>query len=253
MRISRLFIGLPLLALLAACSNLEQRQYEACIVGMTALGGAVGGGASGGSAVVPGGAVGAALSPMICGKAKATPPPPAPADSDGDGVIDAEDQCPGTPRGAAVDSRGCALDSDRDGVPDYRDRCARTPAGVSVDENGCPEKDEVLLTVERVGFAFDSSRLDAAARDALDQAVRVIRDNPGVRLAVIGHTDSVGTAAYNQGLSERRAAAVVDYLVSRGIDRSRLSAEGRGEAEPVASNDTDDGRERNRRVQLVVR
>ncbi|MHA7817551.1 MAG: OmpA family protein [Pseudohaliea sp.] len=246
----RLLVVLPLCLLLGACSNLTQREYERCIAGVTAIGGAVGGAVSGGSGVLPGAVGGAGFSALWCTEAE--PPPPPPADSDGDGVVDGSDRCPGTPAGARVDARGCALDSDGDGVPDYRDRCARTPAGVTVDDSGCPVKDEVVLTVDEVNFAFDSAELDAASRRALDGIVDTVKAHGGLTLGVIGHTDSTGPEAYNQKLSERRAAAVRDYLVSRGVNADALVASGRGESEPVAGNDTREGRERNRRVELVV-
>ncbi|KGE03956.1 OmpA family protein [Pseudohaliea rubra] len=245
----RRLVLLPLLLALGACSNLSERGYERCIVGFTAAGGAVGGGVSGGSGVLPGTAGGAALSTLFCVEAE---PPPPPADSDGDGVAEGSDSCPGTPAGARVDAQGCALDSDGDGVPDYRDRCAGTPAGVTVDDVGCPVKDEVVLTVNAVNFAFDSAELDAASRRALDRIVATVKGHGSVTLGVIGHTDSSGPEAYNQRLSERRAGAVREYLVSQGVAPDALVASGRGEAEPVAGNDTREGREQNRRVELVV-
>ncbi|HKK22742.1 MAG TPA: OmpA family protein [Pseudohaliea sp.] len=248
----RVLVLVPLLLALGACSNLSQREYERCIVGVTALGGLIGGGVSGGSGVLPGAAGGAGFSALWCTEAEPPPPAPAPVDSDGDGVIDASDRCPGTPAGARVDARGCALDSDGDGVADYRDQCAGTPAGVTVDDSGCPVTDEVVLTVDEVNFAFDSAELDAASRRALDAIVDVVKAHGSVTLGVIGHTDSSGAEAYNQRLSERRAGAVREYLVSQGVDPSALTASGRGEAEPVASNDTREGRKQNRRVELVV-
>jgi OOP family OmpA-OmpF porin len=122
-----------------------------------------------------------------------------------------------------------------------------------VDSRGCPVKGEVVLSIDRLNFAFDSAELDDASKRALDAAVAVIRDNSEVSLGIIGHTDSTGPESYNQTLSERRAQAALDYLVSKGISADQLSASGRGEAEPVASNDTRDGRAQNRRVELVVR
>ena len=240
----------PLLLALGACTNLSEREYERCIAGVTALGGVVGGGISGGTGVLPGAVGGAGFSALWCTEAE--PPPPPPADSDGDGVVDGSDRCPGTAAGARVDARGCALDSDGDGVPDYRDQCAGTPAGVTVDDSGCPVKDEIVLTVDEVNFAFDSAELDAASRRALDGIVDIVKAHESVTLGVIGHTDSSGPEAYNQTLSERRAAAVREYLVSRGVDGDALVASGRGESQPVASNDTREGREQNRRVELVV-
>jgi OOP family OmpA-OmpF porin len=148
---------------------------------------------------------------------------------------------------------GCALDSDDDGVADYLDRCPNTPAGATVDENGCPVAGEVVFTVDRLTFAFDSAELDSAGRSALDAAVAVLADHPEVGIDVVGFTDSTGPEAYNQKLSERRAQAAVAYLVGKGVPASQLRAVGRGEAEPVASNSTDDGRAQNRRIELVVR
>nr|BBD50094.1 outer membrane protein A precursor [Haliea sp. ETY-M] len=241
---------------LAACTATTQREYERCIVGLGVLGGAVGA-TSSGAAVVAGGGAGLLASGVIC-----KPPERAQtvmateaADSDGDGVDDANDACPGTPPNTKVNRRGCPPppDSDGDGVPDHRDDCPNTPAGTDVDTRGCPVPDTVVLTVDRLGFAFDSAALDAESRAALNSAVDVIKAHSGVMLDVVGYTDTSGPESYNQGLSERRAQAAVDYLVSKGVDRSQLRAVGRGEANPIASNDTRDGRSKNRRVELVVR
>jgi OOP family OmpA-OmpF porin len=122
-----------------------------------------------------------------------------------------------------------------------------------VDEWGCPVAGEVIFSADSLNFAFDSAELSADARRALDAAAAVIRDNPGVQLDLIGHTDSTGSEVYNLGLSERRARAAVAYLVGKGVSADQLRAIGRGEAEPIASNDTDRGRASNRRVELVVR
>lgn len=179
-------------------------------------------------------------------------PEPQDLDSDGDGVPDSRDYCPGTPAGVKVDSRGCPLDSDGDGVPDYKDRCANTPPNTEVDEHGCPLAGAKIFTIEGVHFAFDSAELRPEARSTLDEAVRVLRDNRGVTVAIVGHTDSTGSDAYNQNLSKRRAQSVYDYVVSRGVDTSRLQVYGRGEDEPVATNQTREGRAENRRVEFVV-
>ena len=86
----------------------------------------------------------------------------------------------------------------------------------------------------------------------LDEAARILMDHPDLRVSVEGHTDAMGSDAYNQALSERRAQAVKRYLVSAGVDASRLETMGYGESQPVASNDTEDGRAMNRRVELNV-
>lgn len=254
---TRIALLLPLAVVLGACSNLTERQMEKCVVGLTTAGGVIGGASSGGSGILPGAVIGTGLSMITCEQGKEAPPAPresVPVDSDGDGVDDNRDRCPRTPAGVDVDSRGCPLDGDRDGVADYLDQCAGTPAGVEVDKTGCPVKDEVVLTINRLGFAFDSAELDRSSRAALDRAVDVIKSHSkSVNLDVVGHTDSRGSDEYNQKLSERRAAAVVDYLVSKGVSRGSLSSSGKGESEPMASNNSEDGRAQNRRVELVVK
>lgn len=195
-------------------------------------------------------------------------------DSDGDGVPDDLDQCPDTPRGVKVDRRGCPLDSDGDGVPDYLDKCPNTPAGAPVDKTGCPldsDGDGVAdyldkcpdtpkgATVNSVGcwslegvvlFDFDRYDLKAEAYPLLNEVVSILKRNPGIEVEIQGHTDNIGTAAYNQQLSENRAKAVMDYLVDHGIASYRLMAKGCGFTQPVASNDTKEGRAKNRRVEL---
>ncbi|MBF8222093.1 OmpA family protein [Halomonas sp. 328] len=115
-----------------------------------------------------------------------------------------------------------------------------------------PEFEPVVLSSE-VNFAFDSAELTPAARHTLDDvALRLTRSSPDVRVHIAGHTDSTGSAQYNQGLSQRRADSVRDYLISRGVEGSRLVARGFGEERPVASNATDAGRAENRRVELDV-
>ena len=108
------------------------------------------------------------------------------------------------------------------------------------------------IVLRGVQFDFDKATIRADARPILDEAVSTLKDNSAISVAVEGHTDSVGTAAYNQRLSQRRAGSVRDYLVGHGISDSRLSVAGFSEAQPVASNATADGRAQNRRVELRV-
>jgi outer membrane protein OmpA-like peptidoglycan-associated protein len=103
-----------------------------------------------------------------------------------------------------------------------------------------------------VNFDFNKANIRADAAPVLDEAIRALRDAPSAGVVVEGHTDSVGTDAYNQRLSERRAAAVRDYLIRGGVAPTRLQAVGFGESRPVASNDTADGRAQNRRAELNV-
>jgi OOP family OmpA-OmpF porin len=110
-----------------------------------------------------------------------------------------------------------------------------------------------LDSVEGVNFAFDSDALTPAAENRLDDAIDMLQENPEIVVRIEGHTDSLGSEAYNMGLSERRAAAVVEYLVANGITRDRLTSVGMGENAPTADNNTEEGRARNRRVDFVIR
>ena len=198
-----------------------------------------------------------------------------PLDSDGDGVADYLDKCPGTPKGVKVDKAGCPLDSDGDGVADYLDKCPDTPKGVKVDKDGCPldsdgdgvadYKDKCPDTLKGVsvnsvgcwvvkGLQFDYDKADIKPEyfGQLDKGVRVLEMNPTVKIELHGHTDSIGSDEYNQALSKRRATAVRDYFVSKGIDSNRLTAKGMGEEDPVAPNETPEGRAENRRVELNI-
>lgn len=108
-------------------------------------------------------------------------------------------------------------------------------------------------TEELVFFDFDKSTITTAAEEALTIAVREMQENPTTVATIVGHTDSTGSASYNQGLSERRAQAVGNYLTNQGVAADRLSLSGRGEEEPTASNDTKEGRAQNRRAIVTVR
>jgi OOP family OmpA-OmpF porin len=113
-----------------------------------------------------------------------------------------------------------------------------------------PQPERIVL--RGVNFAFNSDKIDPSSMVILDVAAETLRKNPGVQVSVEGHTDSVGTEAYNQGLSLRRAESVRKALIEKGVPASRLTATGYGESRPVASNDTEDGRRLNRRVELNV-
>lgn len=173
-----------------------------------------------------------------------------PLDSDGDGVIDGLDECPNTYRNATVDIRGCELDDDNDGVVNRLDDCPNTAAGVRVDVNGCEIKDVIKLP--GVNFETNSDRLLPGADGVLRDAAATLQKYPDLVVEVAGHTDSAGAADYNQGLSERRAQTVRDYLINAGAAEAKLSARGYGEAQPIADNGTADGRARNRRVELRI-
>ena len=106
------------------------------------------------------------------------------------------------------------------------------------------------IVLRGVNFAFDSAEIDGASSVVLDAAADQLNECRNVSVTVEGNTDSIGTDAYNQGLSERRAESVRSHLVGRGVSASRLTAVGYGESRPIASNDTDEGRALNRRVEL---
>lgn len=167
-----------------------------------------------------------------------------PADSDQDGVYDHLDDCPKTPSSVSVDTRGCPVDSDLDGVPDYLDACPDTPRGASINERGC-----WVIT----GAHFDPGKwqIKQGLYPLLDEIVTILKGNPSLRVEIQGHTDNTGSEAHNLVLSHRRACAVMDYLVSKGVDSTRLFAGGYGSSKPVASNKTIHGRAKNRRVELV--
>jgi outer membrane protein OmpA-like peptidoglycan-associated protein len=166
-----------------------------------------------------------------------------PTDSDADGVPDYLDQCPDTPENVAVNGDGCPPDTDEDGVPDYLDKCPDTPYGASVNEAGC-------WVCKGVKFDFGSAHIEREFYPNLDEVVHILKETLSLNIEVQGHTDSIGTKPYNQKLSERRAKSVINYLTRKGISSKRLIAKGYGFTEPMASNETKEGRERNRRVQL---
>ena len=239
-KLSRLALIFVISAMVSGCANqkITPTQVICPVLGAVLGAGVVAGGLDGDSSgAMAGGAIlGAGLGYFLCQdrtperKAKPAPRPApkpapkpvAPLDSDGDGVIDANDECPGT------------------------------PAGVKVNAVGCPEVGTDLITMEGVNFATNSARLMPESAAILDAAVKALTDNPTVHVRVEGHTDSRGSAEYNKTLSEKRANAVASYLSGKGIDAGRMSAVGYGEAAPVAPNDTPENMYKNRRVELVV-
>jgi len=155
-------------------------------------------------------------------------------------------------------------DEDGDGVPDSRDKCPGTPHGVHVDANGCPPPAPVVeeavvvkeetIVIRDVHFQFDKATLTESDKEVLDKiATRLKAEAPTARLTVTGYTDSVGSDAYNQKLSDKRAHSVVEYLIQEGVPRSSfVSVVGAGESNPVADNSTADGRAQNRRTEIHI-
>ena len=171
-------------------------------------------------------------------------------DSDGDGVVDRLDLCPNTPTGRKVDAKGCDLDSDGDGVIDVLDQCPNTPAGDRVDAKGCSLPK--VMNLKGVNFDNDQASLRPEAIAILDEATAVLKRYPGMKVEVAGHTDSRSSNRHNLDLSQRRAKAVMDYFVGKGVDANRLAAKGYGEGQPLADNTTAEGRAKNRRVELRI-
>jgi len=169
-------------------------------------------------------------------------------DKDADGVADIHDQCPDTPAGMPVDAAGCMTDSDGDGIADQKDKCPGTPEGLMVDEDGCP----ISLTLA-IEFDVDKANIKPRYQTELQRGAEFIRQYPGSRILIAGHTDWTASDAYNLALSQRRADSVRNYLIENfGIKSERLEAKGYGEAFPIADNTTAEGRQRNRRVELSV-
>lgn len=168
-----------------------------------------------GSKAAPAAVAAPVVAAAVAAAVPAPPPPAAPADSDGDGVIDPSDQCPETPQGDRVGPQGCSC-------------------GVT----------------RQVQFKLDSAELTAADKATLDEVATNLTSLKFVAGTVVGHTDSSGSDAYNQKLSERRAETVSAYLQGKGVAVGRLAASGAGESEPIADNKTAEGRALNRRVVL---
>lgn len=169
-------------------------------------------------------------------------------DSDKDGVFDSKDECPNTPPEVIVNRQGCEIDCDEDGVVDSKDKCPRTPKGFKVDSDGCP-----LMATLKANFDTDKYNVTDEILNEAKIFAQFLNDNVGYKAILSGHTDSTGDEEKNKILSQNRANAIRDALVSFGVDRSRLTAIGKASTEPVASNATVEGRAQNRRteVQLV--
>ena len=179
-----------------------------------------------------------------------------PLDSDGDGVANAKDKCPNTPLGVQVDTKGCPLDSDGDGVYDSADKCPGTPKGLKVDKDGCPlpiPKKETVTIELHLEFSFDKSTIRPNYSTHLDGFAKFLKTYTDTTVLLEGHTDNLGPYQYNLDLSLMRAESVKNYLVTNyNIDPNRLGTNGYGPDQPVSTNDTRIGRQRNRRVSAVV-
>lgn len=176
-------------------------------------------------------------------------------DSDGDGVADSKDECSDTPFIAAVDGKGCPEDSDKDGIADYADAC---PDVYGIGSNrGCPaiekETHDILShAVHGVQFETGKDILLESSYANLDEVAQIMKDHPEYKLKINGHTDNVGDPESNMILSQARAASVMRYLEAQKIETSRMIATGFGETQPVETNETEEGRAANRRVDFEI-
>lgn len=178
-------------------------------------------------------------------------------DRDGDGVPDRQDRCPDRP--GPKELEGCP-DRDGDGIPDIDDKCPDEPGPVQND--GCPLKaGEPVVEIETsrlslrdmIQFDFGKDTIKPESGRILDEIASILKSHAEItRLRVEGHTDIVGSRAYNLDLSQRRASAVVRALVARGVPAPRLAAAGFGFDRPIATNATAAGRARNRRVEFTI-
>jgi outer membrane protein OmpA-like peptidoglycan-associated protein len=177
-------------------------------------------------------------------------------DGDKDGILDRDDKCLTEP-GVAPD--GCPPDSDGDGFVDPKDKCPNEPENKNgfEDDDGCP--DEIPAEVKRFtgvikGIEFENgkSAIRSVSRPLLDEAAGILNQHPTLKVMIVGHTDNVGSRAFNHTLSEKRAAAVKAYLAERGVDPERILTHGDGPDSPIASNKTRAGRAQNRRIEFTI-
>ena len=187
-----------------------------------------------------------------------------PYDLDADGIPDYMDRCPATPYSVDVDNYGCPLDSDLDGVPDYLDQCPGTLPGMQVDEQGCeitpkvpepvfeePELLDAFILSAGASFSFNSADLKPDAYPELENLLKEMKKYPMSRWKIEGYTDNIGSEGGNLRISKKRAEAVANYFISRGIPKGRFVIKGLGSTNPIADNRTEEGREKNRRVAIT--
>lgn len=187
-----------------------------------------------------------------------------PYDLDADGVPDYLDKCPDTPSGANIDKNGCPVDSDLDGVPDYLDQCPGTLPGLDVDENGCeintkkpdegfvePNPNDKITLKAATYFDLYNTELKTGEFPELDKILSVMKKYPISRWRIEGYTDSSRTESGSIQLSRLRAKSIANYFISRGVPAVRITTAGLGMANPIADNQTMEGRAMNNRIVII--
>ena len=185
-------------------------------------------------------------------------------DNDLDGIPDEKDKCKNQPEDfdKFEDEDGCPeLDNDGDGIPDVKDKCPNEAEDVDgdQDDDGCPDlykniviKEDKIELKQKIFFAFNKSTILERSFGLLGEVAQALKDRPKIKVRIEGHTDDKGSAKYNKTLSEKRAKAVRDHMLQQGVGPERMIAIGYGEETPIADNDTEEGREMNRRVEFVI-
>jgi len=170
-------------------------------------------------------------------------------DDDKDGVLNSQDKCPTTQSGKKVNAEGCFIDGDddKDGVLNSKDICPNTALGDAVNSDGCPAK--VTLNIN---FENNSDKVNPDSYKTIQKYADFLNNYATYSAKIVGYTDSRGSQNYNQKLSEKRANAIKDMLVEKGVPLSRLSAVGMGENNPIADNSTKEGRAKNRRIEAEL-
>jgi outer membrane protein OmpA-like peptidoglycan-associated protein len=190
---------------------------------------------------------------------------PAPPDADGDGVLDRDDACPSVagPPNQDRAKNGCpvvaAVDSDGDGITDDKDACPelKGPADQDPKKNGCPRTVRLsgneISILEQVEFKTGTDKLTGNSDTIISEVAGVLKEHPEIlKVEVQGHTDDQGKKAINKALSQKRAEAVQKALEAKGVAKERLAAKGYGQEQPIADNKTEEGRQKNRRVQFKI-